>query len=85
MEYTLHAGISGSAQALVYIIVIAFFALWIKTIVEIATSKFIDDSKSTWLLIVILLGGLGMIVYYGGGGSKRVKVQDENSDIIDEF
>jgi len=54
---------SGSAQALVYIIVIAFFALWIKTIVEIATSKFIDDSKSTWLLIVILLGGLGMIVY----------------------
>ncbi len=64
---------------------LGIFAHWIKTIVEIANSKFADISKTSWLLVVILLGGLGMIIYHAAGHSQRITEQDNTSEVIDAF
>jgi TRAP-type C4-dicarboxylate transport system permease small subunit len=76
--------IGGGLPIFMILIFLAIFALWIKTIVEISTSEFADNSKTTWLLVVILVGGIGMIIYYAAGRSQRVTKKDDYLDIIDE-
>ena len=58
--------------------VLAFVIFWIYTIVEIAKSKFSDESiKIIWLLIVILLGFIGSIIYWIFGRSNRILLNDK--------
>ena len=83
MENTLQAGMAGPIQILLFLFLIAFLVFWIKTIIEISNSTFVDNSKTTWFLLVILLGWIGLIVYYASGRAKRVTEVDDYSDIID--
>lgn len=46
---------------------------WVYTIVDVAKSKFADDtSKIVWLLVVLLTGIIGSIVYWIFGRSSRL-------------
>lgn len=54
---------------------LAFLGFWIYTIVDIAKSKFVDDTaKIVWLLVVVLTGVVGSIIYWIFGRSSRVLV-----------
>ncbi|MFT5819724.1 MAG: putative membrane protein [Crocinitomix sp.] len=75
----------GGGQIFLILIVLVIFALWIKTIIEIANSTFTDNNKTIWLLVVILVGWIGMIIYYAAGRSQRIIKQDNSSDVIDDF
>ncbi|MFN0082685.1 MAG: PLDc N-terminal domain-containing protein [Ferruginibacter sp.] len=58
-----------------FAMLLAFIGFWIYTIVDIANSKFVDDtSKIVWLLVVVLTGIVGSIIYWIFGRSSRVLV-----------
>lgn len=60
---------------LVLAMLLAFLGFWIYTIVDIAKSKFVDDTaKIVWLLVVVLTGIVGSIIYWIFGRSSRVLV-----------
>ncbi|MBL0358706.1 MAG: PLDc N-terminal domain-containing protein [Chitinophagaceae bacterium] len=72
-QFAILLGMPGSAEWIFMLFGLAYLVFWIKTIVEIATAKFNDDSsKLVWLLVVILLGLIGMVLYYIIGRKKRV-------------
>ena len=63
----------GGAEILIILVALAFLFIWIKTIIEIARSRFTDDTyKIVWLLVVILCGLVGMIIYYAVGRKNRI-------------
>lgn len=56
---------------------LAFLGFWIYTIVDIAKSRFVDDTnKIVWLLVVVLTGVIGSIIYWIFGRSSRVLVDN---------
>ncbi len=60
---------------LVLAMVLALLGFWIYSIVDIAKSKFVDDtSKIVWLLVVVLTGIIGSLIYWIFGRSSRVLV-----------
>ncbi len=71
----------GGAEWILILLVLAmglgFLGFWIYTIVDIAKSKFVDDtSKIVWLLVVVLTGILGSLIYWIFGRSSRVLVDN---------
>lgn len=82
MEDVLYAGVFGPGQIILFLLV--FFAFRIKTIVEIATSTYKDNSKTTWHVVVLLFGLIDMIIYYAAGRAKRIKPSDVNTDLLDD-
>lgn len=57
----------------VFTILLAILGFWVYTIVDVAKSKFADDtSKIVWLLVVLLTGIIGSIVYWIFGRSSRL-------------
>jgi len=63
----------GGAEILILLCVLAYLFIWIKSIVEIARSKFTDSTQQViWLLVVILCGVIGLILYYAIGRKNRV-------------
>lgn len=74
MIQTLLFSMPGGSEWL--LIILAFLAWWIYTIVEIATSKFKDNgNKTVWLLVVIFLGFIGTLIYWFAGRSNRLQVK----------
>lgn len=67
-----------------WILILVFFAFamallgfWVYTIVEIAKSKFNDETtKIVWLLVVILTGIIGSFIYWIFGRSNRVIINE---------
>ena len=58
---------------IVFALMLAFLGFWIYTIVDIAKSKFIDDtSKIVWLLVVVLTGIVGSVIYWIFGRSSKL-------------
>ena len=54
-------------------IALAAGIFWLKTVVEIATGKFKDDtSKIVWLLVVLLTGIIGAIIYVIAGRQSKM-------------
>lgn len=75
MIQTLLLSMPGGSEWLLVLIVLAFLIFWIFTIVDVAKSKFSDDTtKIIWLLVIILLGLLGAVIYWIFGRSNRVIV-----------
>jgi hypothetical protein len=63
---------SNAEFGLVALVLLAGF-FWIKMIIDIATSNFVNkDSKIIWLLITFFLGFLGAVIYYFAGRDGRV-------------
>ena len=63
-------GASEWLLAIAFLIVVLF---WIRTIIEIANSRFSSESgKSLWLIVVILLPVVGMVLYWLMGRGARV-------------
>ena len=63
----------GGAEIIMILVALAILFIWIKTIMEIARSRFTDDTyKIVWLLVVILCGVVGMIIYYAVGRKNRI-------------
>jgi hypothetical protein len=64
----------GDIAFIVTIVVLAlvFLVFWIKTMIEIGSSTFKDDThKVLWLIFVFIMPLIGMIFYYLLGRSKR--------------
>ena len=79
MIQTLLLSMPGGSEWLLVLIVLAFLIFWIFTIVDVAKSKFSDDtSKIIWLLIVLLTGILGSILYWIFGRSGRILPEANN-------
>ena len=56
---------------------LAAMGFWIYTIVDVAKSKFADDTtKIIWLLVVLLSGILGSLIYWIFGRSGRILQQE---------
>ncbi len=67
---------SGAEWILVLValsIFLAFVGFWIYTIVDVAKSKFADDTtKIVWLLLVLLTGIIGAVIYWIFGRPHRI-------------
>ncbi len=62
---------------LFFALALSFLGFWIYTIVDIAKSKFNDDTaKIVWLLVVLLTGIIGSFIYWIFGRSNRVLVKE---------
>lgn len=58
---------------LIFAFILAFLGLWVYTIVDIAKSKFADDTtKIVWLLVVLLTGIVGSVIYWIFGRSSKL-------------
>ena len=63
-------------EILLILIVLGFLIFWIKTIVEIARSRFKNDtSQIIWVLVVAFCGIVGLILYYAIGRKDRIGPQ----------
>jgi len=70
----------GGGGILILLCVLAYRFLWIKSIVEIAKSKFTDSTQQVlWLLVVILCGVIGLILYYAIGRKNRISSSEIGS------
>jgi len=59
---------------------LAFFALWVATIIEVSISRFKSkNDKWIWLLVVILAGLIGCIFYYVMGRKNRIRDDAEEA------
>jgi Phospholipase_D-nuclease N-terminal len=56
------------------IIALAYFVLWLYTIIQIVTKQFRSSyHKAFWLLIVLAFPVLGLLLYYAFGRGQIVK------------
>lgn len=63
----------GGREWLIAILLLIVAVYWIRTIIEVANSRFSNEShKTLWLLLVILVPVLGMLVYMYFGKNTRV-------------
>lgn len=83
MDNVALAGMIGLPQLLLILIALGAFIFWIKTIIEIVQSNFIDNSKVTWLIVVILFGLLGAVIYHVAGRSNRNLEPEDSFDTLD--
>ena len=61
------------AEIILILVALGYLFIWIKTIVEIAKSRFTDEtSRIIWLLVVAFCGLIGMILYYAIGRKNRI-------------
>jgi len=60
---------------LVFAVLLAMLGFWIYTIVDVAKSKFNDETtKIVWLLVVLITGIIGSLIYWIFGRSSRILV-----------
>ncbi len=62
-------------MALIILVTIAFFLVWLVTIIDIVQSDFKTDAdKIVWFLFVIMIPPLGMLLYCIIGRSQRIGI-----------
>ncbi len=70
----------GGAEIIILLVALAYLFFWIKTIVEIARSRFTDSTQQIiWILVVIFCGIIGLVLYYAIGRKNRVQSSEIGS------
>jgi len=72
-EHTLFISWPGGAELIILMVILAMVIFWIRAIIDIAKSRFKDDTtKIVWLLIVIFTGFLGALIYIFVGKQNKL-------------
>ena len=65
MQIELLLSMPGGSEWIIIFSLLAFLALWIKTLFEIASSNYKDQAtKVIWFLVVFFLNLPGIFIYY---------------------
>ena len=64
--------------AAIILVAIAFFLIWLVTIIDIITSEFNNNTnKIIWFFFVMMLAPVGVPLYYFLGRSQKASTGDE--------
>jgi len=64
--------------AAIILVAIAFFLIWLVTIIDIITSEFNNNAnKIIWFFFVMMLAPVGVPLYYFIGRSQKASTGDE--------
>jgi len=64
--------------AAIILVAIAFFLIWLVTIIDIITSEFNNNAnKIIWFFFVMMLAPVGVPLYYLIGRSQKASTGDE--------
>ena len=64
--------------AAIILVAIAFFLIWLVTIIDIITSEFNNNTnKIIWFFFVMMLAPVGVPLYYFIGRSQKASTGDE--------